>query len=85
MGSFCNAKATHIFFQQQISMYLPYFKIEILTELTTSLSFEQLGLDRYFVIYTRETTFCGFLFAYKDPSEKGSARKGNNWEQIISL
>ena len=47
------------FFQQKISMYLPYFKIEILTSsylttsfkieiltsryLTTSLSFEQLG------------------------------------------
>ena len=38
------AKATHIFFQQKISMYLPYFMIENLTlrSLTTSLSFEQL-------------------------------------------
>ena len=33
------------FFQQTISIYLPYFKIEILTShwLTTLLSFEQLG------------------------------------------
>ena len=32
-------------FQQKISMYLPYFKIEILMscQLTTSFSFEQLG------------------------------------------
>ena len=32
-------------FQQRISMYMPYFKIEILTspEVTTLLSFEQLG------------------------------------------
>ena len=34
-----------IFFQQNISMYLPYFKTEILTscKLTTFLSFEKLG------------------------------------------
>ena len=33
------------FFQQKISMYLPYFKMDILTshKLTTLLSFEQLG------------------------------------------
>ena len=37
------------FFQQKISMYLPYFKTKILSsrELKTSLSFEQLGLDQY--------------------------------------
>ena len=35
------------FFQQKISMYLPYFKFEILTscKLITSLLFEQLGPD----------------------------------------
>ena len=35
------------FFQQKISMYLPYFKIEILTTRwqTTLLSFEELGPD----------------------------------------
>ena len=46
--SLCNAKATHIF-QQEISMYLPYFKIEILTSrlLTTSLSFKQLASGKF--------------------------------------
>ena len=38
------AKATRIF-QQKVLMYLPYFRIEILMshQVTTSLSFEQLG------------------------------------------
>ena len=43
MSSFC--KSYSHFFQQKISMYLPYFKTEILTshKLMTLLSFEQLG------------------------------------------
>ena len=50
MSSFCNAKATHIF-AAKISVYLPYFKIEILTsgKLTASLSFEQLGPECLYV------------------------------------
>ena len=70
MSSFCNAKATHIFtakiinamqkllifLQQKISMYLPYFQIEILRSrsLTTSLSFEQLDPENYFFLFTHE-------------------------------
>ena len=53
VSSFCNAKATHIF-QQNISRYLPYFKIEIFMShyLATLLSFEHLGPD-FIVLYPK--------------------------------
>ena len=55
INSFVNTLATRVnrythLFQQKISVYLPYFKIEILTShlLMTVLSFEQLGPDLCF-------------------------------------
>ena len=47
--AFAMQKLLTPFFNKKLSMYLPYFKIEILTLrwLTTSLGFERLGPDLY--------------------------------------
>ena len=47
------------FFQQKIPMYLPYFKIDILT----SLSFEQLGTAVFFFFFFFFFFFC-YCFSY---------------------
>ena len=64
------------FFQQKISMYLTYFKIEILASglLTTLFGFEQLGPERYLVLFV----FCmsgSILFAIQQFLDTATGRK----------
>ena len=62
--AFANAKATHIFFSKNISLYAIFNDQSFNDTLTNDLvSFEQLGPGEFEVIFPKGDHFCKFAFS----------------------